>query len=349
MVGKLELSEGEKGIKIKLVLLAFILFVVFLIGIFWLVTTPGQTVGLTLAFAAGLSMIVLPCTLPLAFIIIPLSMGKGYKKGFFMALLFGLGLTLTIMLYGVTIALIGKMLGMDKATMLMWLIGGGAAYLFGLSELNLLKFRIPALKKATPEWVQKRGDYLKAFFLGLFLGNAGVGCPNPAFYVLLAYIASTGSILYGGSLGFIHGLGRAVPLIFLSILAIVGINATSSLVKHKIKVTNVMGWSLVIIGAFILVNGIPGGHVWYEETVVHQGWNKLVMGAGGEGLGEIMEEQEEHIEGDEHEPEEHDEGSILPRHEHETLPIKSASLILTILILIPVGWHYIKKQKGEAL
>lgn len=344
MIKKSELSESEKRTRIKLILLAFILFVVFLIGIFWLVTAPGQTVGLTLAFAAGLSMIVLPCTLPLVFIIIPMSMGRGYKKGFFMALLFGLGLTLTITFYGLIIAFIGKMFGLDKATMIMWFIGGGAAYLFGLSELNLLKFRIPALKKATPEWIQKRGEYFKAFFLGLFLGNAGIGCPNPAFYVLLAYIASTGSILYGGSLGFIHGLGRAVPLIFLSILAIVGVNTTQSLIKHKIKVTKIMGWSLVIIGAFILVNGIPGGHGWYEETWVHQKWNKLVMEIGGKRLGEVMEE---HIEEDEHELEEHKEkGIIIQPHEHETTPLRSAPWILLILIIIPISWYYLKKRRG---
>jgi cytochrome c-type biogenesis protein len=36
---------------------------------------------LIIAYLAGLSMIILPCTLPLVFIIIPLSMGKGGKKG----------------------------------------------------------------------------------------------------------------------------------------------------------------------------------------------------------------------------------------------------------------------------
>src|SRR3989344_5450880 len=42
------------------------------------------------SFAAGLSMIVLPCTLPLAFVIVPLSMGRG-AKGLGIALAFALG------------------------------------------------------------------------------------------------------------------------------------------------------------------------------------------------------------------------------------------------------------------
>lgn len=65
---------------------------IFLVGIFWLASTPGQTVGLTLSFAAGLSMIVLPCTFPLVFVLIPLVMGKQIKKGLLMAILFGVGL-----------------------------------------------------------------------------------------------------------------------------------------------------------------------------------------------------------------------------------------------------------------
>jgi cytochrome c-type biogenesis protein len=271
-----ELEEKEKKIRTYLVLIAFTLFSVTLIGLFWLATAPAQTLTLSLAYAAGLSMILLPCTLPLVFVIVPLSMGKGYRKGLIMALLFGLGLTITLTLWGGFTAAIGKFLGVDRATRSMFFVAGIAAFTFGLSELKLVRFQAPAYA-GMPGFIHRQGEYLKALFLGLFLGNAGVGCPNPAFYVLLAYIATIGDVFQGGTLGFIHGLGRATPLIFLSILAILGVNASKSLVEKRATVGRLTGWALVVIGAFILNYGLFGMY-WWEASIFHQSWNALVEG-----------------------------------------------------------------------
>lgn len=279
-----ETAGSQNKIKIYLIVLAFILFSISLIGLFWLAATPGQTIGLTLAYAAGLSMIFLPCTLPLAFVIVPLSMGQTYKKGFIMALLFGLGLTITITGYFFLITIFGKTIGLDRATMVMLLIAGGAAFLFGLAELGLIKLKMPGGGKGLPKFIQERGDYVKALFMGLFLGNVGAGCPNPAFYVLLTYAASTGDIFYGSGLGFIHGLGRATPLILLSILGIIGINATGWLIKKREVINKTMGWGLLWVGAIIITLG-AFGHYWFLNTPFHKGWNRMFM-SFGEGVAE---------------------------------------------------------------
>ncbi len=112
--------------------------------------------------------------------------------------------------------------------------------------------------------------------MGLLLGNAGVGCPNPMFYWLLIYIAGSGSVEIGASLGAVHGVGRAIPLILLSVLAIIGINATKRITINRQRIENITGWMLIVIGAFLIINGIPGGHEWYESTIIHIGWNNLV-------------------------------------------------------------------------
>jgi len=74
--------------KKSLVLTSFVLFSLIFVGLVFSLEISGvegqeQTSYLSwlvIAYVAGLSMIVLPCTLPLVFIIVPLSMGKGYKK-----------------------------------------------------------------------------------------------------------------------------------------------------------------------------------------------------------------------------------------------------------------------------
>ena len=270
--------------KKSMVVISFVLFSLIFLGIIFSLGTVFTIEGkehtaylswIVIAYAAGLSMIVLPCTLPLVFIIVPLSMGQGYKKGLSMALLFGLGLTITIAVYGIAIAAVGQSASLDQASTVMFLIAGLAAFVFGLSQLKLVSLKLPSYS-GTPKFIQNRGEYTKSFCMGLLLGNAGVGCPNPLFYWLLIYIAGTGSIEIGASLGVVHGVGRAIPLILMSVLAVIGINATKSLTLKRESIERTSGWMLIVIGSFLIINGLPEGHEWYEETFVHQGWNKLI-------------------------------------------------------------------------
>ncbi len=269
--------------KKSLILISFTLFSLIFVGLVFSLEISGiegqehtsYLSWLVIAYVAGLSMIVLPCTLPLVFIIVPLSMGKGYKKGITMALLFSLGLVITITAYGVGIAAIGQSASLDQVSTVMFLIAGVAAFVFGLSQLKIISLRMPSYS-GTPKFIQKRGEYAKSFFMGLLLGNAGVGCPNPLFYWLLIYIAGTGSLEIGASVGVVHGVGRAIPLILMSVLAIIGINATKSLTVRRESIERASGWMLIIIGAFLIINGLPEGHEWYEETFIHQGWNQLI-------------------------------------------------------------------------
>jgi len=269
--------------KKSLILISFTLFSLIFVGLVFSLEISGiegqehtsYLSWLVIAYVAGLSMIVLPCTLPLVFIIVPLSMGKGYKKGITMALLFSLGLVITITAYGVGIAAIGQSASLDQVSTVMFLIAGVAAFVFGLSQLKIISLRMPSYS-GTPKFIQKRGEYAKSFFMGLLLGNAGVGCPNPLFYWLLIYIAGTGSLEIGASVGVVHGVGRAIPLILMSVLAVIGINATKSLTVRRESIERASGWMLIIIGAFLIINGLPEGHEWYEETFIHQGWNQLI-------------------------------------------------------------------------
>ena len=288
-------AEREKSVRLKIGIFGFFLFVVFIVGLFWMFTTPELTVGLTLSFVAGLSMIFLPCTLPLAFVIVPLTMGKDPKKGLIMALTFTLGLTITLSLYGVFIAAVGKTFGLKSdAEVYAVLLGGFAAFIFGLSEVGLIKFKLPSYSGKFPDFIQRQKDYVKTFLLGLLLGNAGVGCPNPAFYLLLGYIATTADLFNGWFLGFVHGMGRSVPLIFLAILGTLGVNALSGVARHKEGIEKVMGWMLLIIGAYLLTFGIFG-HDWFIASGIHGAWEQFVVNISGERFGETILKHEHQL------------------------------------------------------
>jgi cytochrome c-type biogenesis protein len=282
------LTVEQQRLRALLVAPAVGLFSAFVIGLFSLATDPLEVVTLTLAYTSGLSMIVLPCTLPAVFVIVPLSMGREPRRGLAMAGLFGLGLTLTISAYGAAVAALGKVLYLDQVTLLMWLVAGTAAYLFGLSELGLIRWQPPSYGGAQPAFLQERGDYAKALLLGLLLGNAGIGCPNPAFYVLLTYLAGTGSVATGLAMGAIHGIGRATPLLALAILGMLGVSATGWLLKRREAVTRLVGWGLIGVGALLTPKPLFG-HAWWEESVFHKVWNGAVHWALGANIAESAE------------------------------------------------------------
>ena len=319
----------ERKFKIFLVITALVLYSVFIIGLFTLATSPLEVVSLALAYTSGLSMIVLPCTLPVVLVIVPLSLGRGYRRGFTMALLFGLGLTITIAFYGVAVASLGKILYLDQVTLLMWLVAGIAAYIFGLSELGLLHWTLPAYGGPFPSTIQRQGDYLKAFGMGILLGNAGIGCPNPAFYVLLTYIAGSGSLATGASLGLIHGIGRATPLLALSILAILGVNATGWLLAKRERIQQAMGWGLIGWAAFVIPKGYLFGHAYWEESVFHKVWNMLVHATFGVNVAESSEV--ERILGD--------------MMVHNPWLLYGPWAFLALLVALPVLWNYYQQLK----
>lgn len=318
------LSQAERRLRTALVGLAFALFSLILMGLFYLATAPSTTLTATLAYTSGLSMIVLPCTLPLVFLIVPLSMGKGYQHGLSMALLFGLGLAITLSVYGVAVAWLGDVLALEEEIRLIYVIAGLAAFVFGLVELDLLPLRLPAFNAVLPGFLQARGEYVGAFAMGLLLGNAGIGCPNPAFYVLLTYLAGTGDISYGGLMGLVHGVGRATPLLFLAVLAMLGVNAIPGLLQWRVRVERAVGWSLIVLGAFILV---MGGlyHEWYEESILHVTWNNVLQRFLGGKLAETME-------------------LMAPRaeHVHSQWP---APWLFGAMVLLPVVWYGLKRRR----
>ncbi len=237
-------ANNISSTKKVLIASAAVLGAIIIFGLWWLffVAPANPTVGFgwyLFAFATGLTMIVLPCTLPLAFVIVPLSMGKGLLRGLSIALAFGLGVALMLSLYGVAAALIGGaaigQLGAPLEVVKNWVyfIAGIFALLFALGEIGLIKVRMPSYTGAAPAFIQHQGDFIKAFLLGLFLGNIGVGCPHPATPLLLIEIASSGSVSYGWTLFLTHAIGRVLPLVLLALLAILGVNGLNWLVSKK--------------------------------------------------------------------------------------------------------------------
>ena len=289
-------------------------------------------------------MIVLPCTLPLAFVIVPMVMGKGYIKGLATALSFAVGVAITLSLYGIVAAVVGKTIigatggSAELLKNIFYALAGAFALLFAFNELGFLKFKIPTYAGSAPSIIQNRKDLLKPLLMGLFLGNIGVGCPHPATPILLTRIAVEGDIFYGWLLFFVHAVGRITPLLVLALLGIIGINATKSLVTHKDKLSRISAWFMVYVGSFLLVLGVfthdwwvySGQHTLFEEITQEERITNM--------LSDRLEGQRAHTHG----PEE-----VIGKSGLFDLPLALGNWVLVFLWIAPVWWYYLKQKQQK--
>jgi len=336
------MADASTAVKTIFIAIAFGLLALIVLGLLWFFIGSATPVGFgwyLFSFAAGLTMIILPCTLPLAFVIVPLSLGKGPVRGLGIALAFGIGVALTLSAYGIAAALVGEVaigtLGAPLEVMKNWLylVAGGFAYLFALGEIGLIRFRMPSYTGAAPAMIQKQGDYLKALLLGLFLGNVGVGCPHPATPVILTRIAASGDVFYGWTLFLTHAIGRILPLLLLAVLAILGINALSWLVARKDKIEHATGWGMVFVAAFILVLGLfthdwwvnSGQHTLLEEVTQEEHFLDII--------GARIGAENAHRHGLE------DGVGLFGQ------PLWWGNGTLVFLWVLPIWWYYFKKRK----
>lgn len=242
--------------------------------------------GLVASYLSGMTMLVLPCTLPMVLIMVPLVLARELRQGISMALAFGGGVSLTLAAYGALVAELGSSLGVTTTTRDMWLVGGGLAWLFGCSQLGLFRLPLPGFGIRFRGRAGAKPGLIHAFLLGLLLGNAGLGCPCPPWYLLLTGVATSGSPKYGAAVGLAQGLGRITPILALAVAAMLGLDATGAVMRKRQAVERTSGVTLVILGAGIVVF-MALAHAWWEATIIHAGWNHALAFLGGPQLSEI--------------------------------------------------------------
>lgn len=108
---------------------------------------------------------------------------------------------------------------------------------------------------------------------------------SSSIFSTTAHPAQSGDWLQGAILMGMNGVGRVVPILLMSVLGILGVNALGGLTKKIESIRRLTGWALLILGAFIILNG-AFGHLWYEGGLFHEGLNGFLMATGGKMIGE---------------------------------------------------------------
>ena len=187
----------------------------------------GQSIGLLVAFTAGLLSFLSPCVLPLvpsyATFITGMSLDELRDSGpnrtrravMLHGVLFVLGFTAVFLVLGASATFLGGL--MRYASDWVQRIGGVLLVLFGLYLLGVL--RLPG---ADREWrmhlANKPVGYLGTVLVGVTFGAGWTPCIGPVLGGILTLAATRGSVSEGMGLLAVYSAGLAVPFLLSTVL-----------------------------------------------------------------------------------------------------------------------------------
>lgn len=206
-----------------------------------------------LVYLGGIITSISPCILTM----IPVTVGYigGYSeekesskvRGFILSLTFVLGLSTTFALFGLVAVSLGKVFGQLGDNWYYFL--AALAIIMGLNLLGVINLSFPGLKELSAKRVS---GLLPAYLLGMSFGLVMSPCATPVLAVIVAFVASTGRILYGAALLFVYGLGHGLPLIIAGTFTAT-IKQLPRFRKISHYITYGSGVIMILLGLYFLV------------------------------------------------------------------------------------------------
>ena len=233
----------------------------------------GQSIGLVVAFAAGLLSFLSPCVLPLvpsyATFITGMSLDeltddqstvRARRAALVHGLLFVAGFTAVFMLLGASATFLGSLF--RYASRALEIAGGVLMVSFGLYLLGVL--RLPG---ADREWrlhlADKPVGYLGTVLVGVAFGAGWTPCIGPVLGGILTLAATRGTLGEGMGLLAVYSLGLAVPFLLATLLlerfmggmkrlrpALPWINRISGVLMLGLGILLLTGWMTLLSATF---------------------------------------------------------------------------------------------------
>ncbi len=217
-----------------------------------------ESVGIPVAFVAGVLSFLSPCVLPLVpsyvSFITGLSLdelGERRWTAFTHALFFIGGFTLIFLALGATATALGRFLNYYQV----WLerIGGALIIFFGLYMLGV--FRLGAMSREKRVHLQdKPVGYLGSALVGLAFGAGWTPCIGPILGSILLYTGSQTSVGQGLLLLLSYSMGLAVPFLLAALAVEKFIGWFKSYQRFMPLTTKIAGGVMVGVG-LLLISG----------------------------------------------------------------------------------------------
>lgn len=220
----------------------------------------SDSVGIVVAFLAGVLSFLSPCVLPLvpsylSFVtgmsLEDLQQGFDRRRVLVHSGLFVAGFTLIFVLLGASASFLGGFLRYNSD----WIarIGGAIIVVFGLHLMGVLRLA-PLMREKRMHLSDKPVGYLGTLLVGVAFGAGWTPCIGPVLGAILTMAASQEQLLQGVWLLFVYSMGLAIPFV-LSALALERFLAAFSRFRRLLPAVQVASGALLVVLGLLLVTG----------------------------------------------------------------------------------------------
>jgi cytochrome c-type biogenesis protein len=223
-----------------------------------LTVQASSSIGIVIAFTAGLLSFLSPCVLPLVPSYVTFITGlsvedvtKTRRTALVHALLFIAGFTIIFLLLGAGATTLGFVVKSQRA----WLarIGGVLIIVFGLYLLGVLNIGAFARERRV-HLANKPVGYLGSVLVGIAFGAGWSPCIGPILGAILTYTASEADLQRGMLLLLSYSMGLAVPFIAAAFAVDWFLKAFARFRKYLGYVQKVAGVLLIAVGLLMVSN-----------------------------------------------------------------------------------------------
>jgi len=227
------------------------------------------TLGVLVAFSAGLLSFLSPCVLPLVPSYISFITGMNLEDiqrsrytTFVHAALFVAGFTLIFLALGAGATLFGQF--MLRYRDIISRVGGVLVIVFGLYLLGV--FNLGFLAKDTRlHLATKPLGYFGTLLVGIAFGAGWSPCIGPILGAILTLAANEASLGGGMKLLFAYSMGLAVPFILAALMVQKFLGAFARMRIHMVWVNRTAGVLLVLIGVLMVTNRFTMLATWLQD------------------------------------------------------------------------------------
>jgi cytochrome c-type biogenesis protein len=216
------------------------------------------SLGIVIAFTAGLLSFLSPCVLPLipsyVTFITGLSLeelSRARRVAVVHSLLFILGFSLIFLALGATATLFGRVLLVHRE----WIsrVGGVLIILFGLYLLGAFNL-MPLARERRVHFAEKPIGYLGTVLVGIAFGAGWTPCIGPILGSILIYTSSEADLARGLWLLSFYSLGLALPFLLASLAVNRFLSFFVRVRRHMVWISRAGGVLLIIVGVLLLTD-----------------------------------------------------------------------------------------------
>lgn len=220
----------------------------------------SSSVGILVAFTAGVLSFLSPCVLPLVPSYLSFVTGmslEDLQKGFdrrrvlVHSGLFVAGFTLIFVLLGASASFLGGFLRYNSD----WIarVGGAVIIVFGLHLMGVFRLA-PLMRERRVHLSDKPVGYLGTLLVGVAFGAGWTPCIGPVLGAILTMAASQEQLMQGVSLLFVYSMGLAIPFV-LAALALERFLAAFSRFRRLLPTFQFASGALLVVLGLLLVTG----------------------------------------------------------------------------------------------